>query len=337
MAIRPFTCTLDRGLQTAKHPALNMYQTLQSYFCVFGHLAGYFILFILPASAYAEMPGTIVVTIKPLYSLVAYLTDGISKPVLLMKQMQSPHHYNMRPSERRLLANANMIIWTGPQMETSLNKIIEQQANSAIIVSAMQAKNLKILNKRNLHSHDHDEHTSTASSEKQTMIDPHIWLSTRNAMAISKHITAQLIRYNPENTGQYNKNLDTLLSKIEQINDFLKISLTRHHEPFIAYHDAFQYFEDENALNYIDSINFNDETGTSLKHIRQIKKLIEKHNIQCLVYQAPKPAIIDTLITQSTVKAVALDPLGINIHDDKNAWFELMQQLALNFNHCLSS
>jgi zinc transport system substrate-binding protein len=254
-----------------------------------------------------------------------------------MKQMQSPHHYNMRPSERRLLANAKMIIWTGPQMETSLNKIIEQQANSAIIVSAMQAKKLKILSKRNLHSHDHDEHTSIANSEQDSMIDPHIWLSTGNTIAISKHITAQLIRYNPENTEQYNKNLDALLNKIEQITDFIKTGLPAHHEPFIAYHDAFQYFEDENALNYIGSINVNDETGTSLKHMRQIKTLIEKHNIHCLVYQAPKPAIIDTLTANSSVKAVALDPLGINIHDDKNAWFELMQQLALSFNHCLSS
>ena len=283
-----------------------------------------------------ENPGAIVVTIKPLYSLVAHLTEGITKPVLLMKQKQSPHHYNMRPSERRLLANAKMIIWTGPQMETYLNKIIEQQANSTTIVSAMQAKNLKLLNKRNLHSHDRDEHLWAVDKEKQNMIDPHIWLSTHNAIAISKHICALLIRYDPENTGQYNKNLDTLLNKIKQLKDFIKTNLKRHNVPFIAYHDAFQYFEDENALNYIDSINFSDETGTSLKHMRQIKKHINKHNIQCLVYQAPKPAIIDTLIAQSSVKAVALDPLGMNVHDNKNAWFELMQQLTLNFNYCLS-
>ncbi len=318
-----------------------MHQTLKSFFCTFRRLAGVFILFMLPTSAYADSdadaPGTIVVSIKPLYSLVAHLTEGISKPVLLMKQMQSPHHYNMRPSERRLLANAKMIIWTGPQMESYLNKIIEQQANSTNIITAMQAKNLKLLNKRNLHSHDQDEHTSIAGSEKQNMIDPHIWLSTHNAMAISKHITAQLIRYNPENTGQYNKNLDTLLSKIEQMRGFIKTSLKTHNEPFIAYHDAFQYFEDENTLNYIDSINFNDETGVSLKHMHQIRRLIDKHNIQCLVYQAPKPAIIDALISQNSVKAVALDPLGVNIDDDKNAWFEIMRQLTLNFNHCLSS
>jgi len=222
-------------------------------------------------------------------------------------------------------------------METYLNKIIEQQSNSTIIISAMQAKNLKLLNRRTPHLHNSDEHTSTTSNKKHSMIDPHIWLSTHNAIAISKHIAALLIHHNPENSGQYNKNLDTLLSKIEQIKNFIKTNLKSHNEPFIAYHDAFQYFEDENALNYIDSINFNEETGASLKHMHQIKKHIDKHNIQCLIYQSPKPAIIDTLVSQSSIKAVALDPLGVSVHDNNNAWFEIMRQLTLSFSHCLSS
>ena len=88
-----------------------------------------FLLFTLFNSAHAgsqaENPGKIVVTIKPLYSLVAQLTEGVEEPVLLMKQMQSPHHYTMRPSERRLLADARIIIWIGPQMESYLSKIIK--------------------------------------------------------------------------------------------------------------------------------------------------------------------------------------------------------------------
>jgi len=282
-------------------------------------------------------PGTIVVSIKPLYSLVAHLTEGITQPVLLMKQKQSAHHYTMRPSERRLLANAGMIIWIGAEMESSLTKIIKQQANDTTIVSALQAKNLKLLNKRNLRSHDHHDHAPTASSEKQNMIDPHIWLSTHNAVAISKHITALLIRYNPENTGQYNNNLKNLLDKIEQLKDFITINLKAHNKPFIVHHDAFQYFEHENALNYIDTVNYNEDTGVSLKQLRKISRQIEKYNIQCLVYQAPRASIIDTLITQNLVKAVELDPLGMSVGDDKNAWFELMRRLTLDFNHCLSS
>ncbi len=35
------------------------------------------------------------------------------------------------------------------------------------------------------------------------------------------------------------------------------------------------------------------------------------------------------------IKAFALDPLGLNVSNDKNAWFEIMQQLAVGFNLCL--
>lgn len=283
--------------------------------------------------------GTIVVSIKPLYSLVAHLTEGISQPVLLMTQSQSAHHYTMRPSERRLLARAGMIVWIGPTMEFWLNKVIKQQEDEMVIVTALQADGLKRLNKRNQHSHGHHghAHASVANGEHGSRVDPHIWLSTYNAAAISKHIAASLIRYDPENTKQYGKNLEHLLGKIEQLKNVININLTTQNQPFIAHHDAFQYFEHENALNYIDTVNFNENAGTSLKQLREINRQIAEYNIQCLVYQAPRAAIIDALTSQSTVKAVELDPLGMHVSDDKNAWFELMQRLTLDFNHCLSS
>ncbi len=277
--------------------------------------------------------GTIVVTIKPLYSLVAHLTDGVTIPVLLMKQAQSPHHYNMRPSERRLLSNAQMIVWLGPQMESYLSKIIQQQ-NTAAVVTALHANDLNLFNKRKQHSHD--DHGAT-SKTRDDMIDPHIWLSTQNAKAISSHITDALITHDPINAQKYKNNLQLLLQKIDSTKAFINSTLKANKQPFIAFHDAFQYFEEENGLNYIDSITFDDETGTSLKRLRQIMKQIEKNNIQCLVYQNPKPALIDSLIKQTSIKATALDPLGLNIKNDKNAWFKIMQQLAVNFSLCLDS
>lgn len=278
----------------------------------------------------------IVVTIKPLYSLVANLTEGIEQPVLLMKQAQSPHHYNMRPSERRLLASAKMIIWLGPQMESYLSKIITQQQNTTMVVSALQAKNLTLLEKRQKHSHDGEQAAITEQQELHA-IDPHIWLSTHNVAEISKYFTRQLISQDPKNTDVYNKNLQQLLIKIGETRNFIKTALTASDAPFITFHDAFQYFENENNLNYVDAINFDDETGTSLKHLRRIKNHIDRDNIQCLVYQQPKPAIVSQLSKQTAIKAVALDPLGLNLANDKNLWFELMRQLALNFNQCLTA
>ena len=293
--------------------------------------------------------GSIVVSIKPLYSLVAHLTQGIETPVLLMKQPQSPHHYSIRPSERRLLANAKMIIWLGPQMESMLTKIIPQSAS--IIVSAMQAKNLKLLESRTKHApHDEEpldaidsqyhelEYDKTEShNAEQHRIDPHIWLSTHNAAAISKHISEQLIAHDSSNTKKYQANLQQLLNKISQTAVFIKTTLKDAGQPFIAYHDAFQYFENENALNYVAAVNTDEETSISLKYMREIKTKIEKENIRCLVYQPPKPAIVDTLAQQhSSMNITMLDVLGITIDNNENAWFELMHRLAENFNQCLT-
>ena len=289
----------------------------------------------LPTSAHAEMPGPIVVTIKPLYSLVAHLSEGIEKPVLLMKQMQSPHHYTMRPSERRLISNARMIVWTGPQMESYLSKIIQQQ--DTIIVSAIQASDLKLLDRRIKNSTQHTTGHSEPDGPMSENLDPHIWLSSKNAIAISRHISQQLINSDPENTIRYEDNLRHLIDKITLLSTEIKATLKNSHQPFITYHDAFQYFEDENKLNYIDTINFDEETGTSLKHLRHIKTSIEKNHVQCLVYQPPKPDVVKTLANKTTMKSVSLDPLGQTVNNEKEAWFIIMRDIALNFKRCLNT
>lgn len=294
------------------------------------HLAACFVFFILPTIAHADNTAPIVVTIKPLYSLVAHLTEDIEQPVLLLKQMQSPHHYSMRPSERRLLAGARIIVWIGPQMESYLDKVIQQ--HDTVSISAMQASGLRLLNRRTKNNPQHSTDDTTSDN-----LDPHIWLSSHNAITISQHINRQLIANDPQNTDQYQENLKRLVEKITRLSNEIKTDLRNNKQPFITYHDAYQYFEDENKLNYIDSISFDEETGVSLKHLRKIKTAIEKNNIQCLLYQLPEPDIIETLSNKTTIKTMALDPLGQDISNNKEAWFEIMRGMATGFKDCLNS
>jgi len=243
-----------------KHPAMCQPNKTVNYIVLLINTG--LLLLILFNNAHAgnkpENTGPVVVTIKPLYSLVAQLTEGIEKPVLLMKQMQSPHHYTMRPSERLLLADARMIVWTGPQMETYLDKIIHQQ--DAVIVTAIQAKDIKLLDRRTKSGHLHaEEH----ASHGDLSLDPHIWLSTKNAIAISRHISQQLILTDPANRTRYENNLQQLEARINQLSAEINKDLENNKEPFIAFHDAYQYFEDENQLSHIDTISFDEEAGIS--------------------------------------------------------------------------
>ena len=299
-------------------------------------------LLLLSANSFAASNGAIVVTIKPLYSLVAQLTEGIEEPVLLMKTIQSPHHYNMRPSERRLLSDAKMIVWLGPNLESYLDKIIKQHGQ-AMVVTAIQADGLVLLEKRGRPTHDHHvdvdhEHQKGKDNIPATdKLDPHIWLSTRNAVAISRQIAEQLIALDPDNKNKYETNLDRLVEKIDEVAASLATTFSNTDEPYIAYHDAFQYFEHENGLNYAGSISFDEETSSSLKHLREISDSIEQNNIHCLVYQPPEPAIIGTLVKHTSANAVALDPLGLEAENPADAWFEIMQTIAADLHQCLTS
>jgi zinc transport system substrate-binding protein len=51
----------------------------------------------------------VVVSIKPVHSLVAGVMQGVDEPVLLVKGTGSEHSYSLRPSEARSLQNADVV------------------------------------------------------------------------------------------------------------------------------------------------------------------------------------------------------------------------------------
>ena len=315
------------------HRRLQLSTTIK--YCLLTCIAGMFFPANADSTTESNATNNIVVTTKPLYSLVAHLTVGISDPILLSNNTSTPHHYTMRPSERRLLAKANIIIWPGADIEPQLDKIIKQQGDSAYSISALQAKKLTLLDKRSKHPR-HGHEPATNEHSRPNLVDPHIWLSAHNAAQISKHISKRLTTYDPINSAQYKKNLTQLLNKIELTKRSIEKNLSGSKQPYLVFHDAFQYFENEYSLNHIAAINYDDETGGSLKHMQQITNLIKTNGIRCLVYQPPKSTIIDKLTSKTAIAATELDPLGRYVSDDTNAWFEIMRQMSSNFSTCLN-
>ena len=59
----------------------------------------------------------VVVSIKPIHSLVAAVMGNTGRPLLLLKSGASPHTYRMRPSEARALTRADLIVWIGKELE----------------------------------------------------------------------------------------------------------------------------------------------------------------------------------------------------------------------------
>ncbi len=109
----------------------------------------------LPPLASAEM--RVVATIKPIHSLVASLMDGIGQPELIVKGFASPHGYSMKPSDARLFENADLIVWVGSNIESSLSTAIATLPQNGTHLELSEISGLKLYEYRTSHIHDHHD------------------------------------------------------------------------------------------------------------------------------------------------------------------------------------
>ena len=118
-----------------------------------------------PYTATAQADTSVVVSIKPIHSLVAAVMEGAGTPELIVKGAASPHTYSLTPSQARALHNAELVFWVGHELETFLEKPIESLGDGAKQVELMDAHGLTRLDLReggafdgHDHDHGHDEH-----------------------------------------------------------------------------------------------------------------------------------------------------------------------------------
>lgn len=114
---------------------------------------------LLAAPALAAGPN-VVVSIKPIHSLVASIMQGVGEPSLIVEGAASPHTYNMKPSNASALQAAKVVFWVGPGLEAFLDKPLDALSGGAKVVELSEAPGLEKLKFREggaFEAHDHDE------------------------------------------------------------------------------------------------------------------------------------------------------------------------------------
>ena len=117
-------------------------------------------------SAYAAP--RVVVSIKPLHSLVAGVMKGVGTPELLMKGGASPHTFSLKPSDARMLAKARVIFWVGEVLAPGLERPLETLPRKAEVIALAEIKGLKLrkLREGGLWEGHEDHHHGDAHDEK---------------------------------------------------------------------------------------------------------------------------------------------------------------------------
>ena len=299
------------------------------------------ILYCMLSSAWATEPSSpqVVVSIKPLHSLVAGVMQGVGTPLLLVKGGGSPHGYVLRPSEARALEKAPLVVWVGHELESFLQKPLATLGHKARQLELAEQLEDHLLVKRqggtwegHAHKHSSDE-TSTEHNEQQHQsADLHLWLDPVLARQIVILTSNALSELDPAHSFQYRANTTELVNKLDHLNQSLKKQLAPVKDiPYIVFHAAYQYFESAYGLNAVGSITIDPERRPGAKRIKDIRQKIKQLGARC-VFSEPQfeSRLIATVIEGTGAKTGTLDPLGADLTAGPEAYFQLMTRLADN-------
>lgn len=303
-------------------------------FCRQWGLLGWALLFA-PLFACAAQP-VVVASIKPVHALVAGVMQGVGEPLLLVSGGASPHEYSLKPSDARALGAAQVVFWIGPELESFLVKPLANTP-TARSVALLDAPGVTLLPLRaggawEAHDHDHDHDPAPTASR-----DVHLWLDPVNAAAMVRQMVAVLGAADPARQAEYARNGAVLVERLDRLNQQLASALAPVREqPYLVFHDAYQYFERRYGLNAVGSVVLKPEQRPGAKRVADIQARVRERKVRC-VFGEPQfqPALVETIIAGSDARRGVLDPLGADLPAGPDAYFQLLQALAEALRGCL--
>ena len=278
----------------------------------------------------AQSTPNVVVSIKPIHSIVSGLMKGVSRPQLLLESSDSAHTFHLKPSQLNLLSNANLVITIGDGFETGLKKTLGNiKVGSHIIVSEIDGLHLFYF--RNPDTNEVDKNEEHADN------DLHLWLDIDNVQQTAQYISEQLIKIDSNNSNTYETNLIKIHSRLNKLKSELQqqIALFRS-ERFAIFSDTLQYFEKSFQFQKPVIITPYHGARLSIHRTLEARKKMKDLKIKCLLYGPENTSKKMNVLSEGLpIKALRIDVLGAKLNAGSDQYFNLMKGLSNQLVECL--
>lgn len=202
----------------------------------------------------ADRPGVVATT-----GVICDLTQQIAETTValtcLLGPGTDPHTYQVQPSDRQAIEQADLILYDGYGLVPGLIGMIKDSSTKALRVAVYETAVPEPL-LRAAHHDDHGaeathedehkgEHGATAGAE--LVPDPHIWHSAANNGAIARVIAESLAQVNPDQADRYTENAARLVTQFDQIDGWIQTQVATvppAQRRLVTTHEAFGYFAD---------------------------------------------------------------------------------------------
>ena len=309
------------------------------------------VLACLGTASVADVP-RVITDIPPVHALVAQVMGDLGQPVLLLDKGADAHSFQLRPSQAAALAEADLVVWIGPEMTPWLDRAVEGLASGVAQLRLLQAEGTHLRSFDEGAAQDHDDHGDEAGHDHASEapaedghahdhahdgVDPHAWLDPGNARLWLGLIAADLARIDPANAAAYQANAAQAAAGIATLDARLDAALAPvRDKPFVVFHDAYGYFADHYGLTIAGTVAPGDAAPPGAAHLAELQASLGK--AQCIFPETQHdPKMAETLATDTGLRiGGALDPEGAGLEPGPQVYAAVLTGLAETLIACLT-
>lgn len=256
----------------------------------------------------------LVTTIFPLTELVRAVSVDRAEILQLIPTSAEVHTFQLRPSDLKTLAEADLLICVGGHLEPWLGKVE------------------KSLNNKKLKTIRFFDYLSTVNYPGLKPEDPHLWLDFQADCLLVEKIVEELTILDPPGAVMYKKRGQELLNELKSIDEEYQktIACCQQKDLIIAGHQAFGYLATRYGLQQVALTGPNPEAQPSPRKLQEIINLIKTRQLKAIFYESSTPpAYAQTIARETGVKLYGLST-GVNLTrseiEKKIGFLELMKR-----------
>ncbi|MFC3084500.1 zinc ABC transporter substrate-binding protein [Tabrizicola soli] len=289
-------------------------------------------LLLTSAPAMAEVP-RVVTDIPPVHALVAQVMGDLGQPDLLLARGADEHDFQLRPSQAGAVADADLVVWIGPELTPWLASALKTRPEGAAALGLLDAEGtaLREYGADAAHGGEHEGHDHAG-------MDPHAWLDPGNGLVWLDLIAAELARLDPENAGAYAANAAQAAGQLKELDAGIAARLAAvKGKPLVTFHDAYGYFAAHYGLDVAGSVALGDAAAPGAARLQDLRAVLEAGEVPCIFPEAQHdPALIERMAEGTGVKiGGALDPVGSSLEPGPGAYAALLTGMAGTIASCL--
>lgn len=268
---------------------------------------------------------TLIASIKPVALLVRAIATDDMQVESLVPAGASPHTYQLRPSDRRNLADADAIFWIGPEMEAFLAPMFAS-ADLAARSHALAADDNPAhvsTDALPVREHDHD-------ADEEEGHNPHVWLDPELARAMVRRIHQVLITLPGTDRQQLDANLarfEAMLTK-QETRLASDLAVARQLSLF-TYHNAFKRYADFYHLTIQGVLTPTPGRSPGARQLADIQQRLKDAQHPCVLVEPQFDRQHWAAISEGlNIPRSTWDPLATSITPDRNGYLAFQQALA---------